>query len=254
MIQSNYLPWKGYFDIIASVDTFIFYDCTKYTKNDWRNRNIIYTKNGKQWLTIPVTASAVNLCVDEVCFNSFKWQREHAKSLQNGYSRSPFFFQLEELIQKFYIDRQWESLSILNIELTSWICKKIGINTRLCNARELKGHQPYNYLNKHEPLSPYDKNINKIKNILNILEPIGTTEYLTGPRTSNYITGNEYMFHNKHIKLTYKQYPNYPEYKQLSTPFEQAVSIVDMIANIDWIEILSYIKSPSNVEFSDGIK
>ena len=42
--QSNYIPWKGYFDMIASVDIFVVYDEVQYTKNDWRNRNLIKTK------------------------------------------------------------------------------------------------------------------------------------------------------------------------------------------------------------------
>lgn len=54
IIQSNYIPWKGYFDIINCVDEFILYDDVQYTKRDWRNRNIIKTKDGLKWLTIPV--------------------------------------------------------------------------------------------------------------------------------------------------------------------------------------------------------
>ena len=54
ILQSNYVPWKGYFDLIASVDEFIIYDDVQYTKNDWRNRNQIKTPTGRQWLTIPV--------------------------------------------------------------------------------------------------------------------------------------------------------------------------------------------------------
>ena len=54
ILQSNYIPWKGYFDLIASVDEFVFYDDVQYTTNDWRNRNRIKTPQGVQWLTIPV--------------------------------------------------------------------------------------------------------------------------------------------------------------------------------------------------------
>ena len=54
ILQSNYIPWKGYFDIISKVDEFIFYDEVQYTKHDWRNRNRIKTSNGLIWLTIPV--------------------------------------------------------------------------------------------------------------------------------------------------------------------------------------------------------
>ncbi|MDE5878487.1 MAG: WbqC family protein, partial [Desulfovibrio sp.] len=54
IIQSNYIPWRGYFDFIHSVDLFIFHDTIQYTKQDWRNRNRIKTNSGDKWLTIPV--------------------------------------------------------------------------------------------------------------------------------------------------------------------------------------------------------
>ena len=52
--QSNYIPWRGYFDAINSVDEFIVYDDVQYTKRDWRNRNKIKTPSGEMWLTIPI--------------------------------------------------------------------------------------------------------------------------------------------------------------------------------------------------------
>jgi hypothetical protein len=224
ILQSNYLPWKGYFDIIASVDTFVFYDCVKYTKNDWRNRNVIYTKNGKQWLTIPVAASAAKLSIDEVCLIDSRWQQVHAKSLRMGYSQAPFSAHLDELIQTFYIDRQWEGLSTLNIELITWICKKVGISTELRNAREF-------------PLKE-----GRVERLLGILDALGATEYLSGPGAASYLDGLENLFHERGIELKYKDYSNYPVYNQISKPYESAVSIVDMIANLDWLEILKYIK------------
>ena len=54
ILQSNYIPWKGYFDLIAHVDEFILYDDMQYTRRDWRNRNLIKTPQGTQWLTVPV--------------------------------------------------------------------------------------------------------------------------------------------------------------------------------------------------------
>ena len=42
--QSNYLPWRGYFDLIRSADELILLDCVQYTRRDWRNR--IKTSSG----------------------------------------------------------------------------------------------------------------------------------------------------------------------------------------------------------------
>ena len=50
IVQSNYIPWKGYFDLIRSVDEFILYDDMQFTKRDWRNRNRIKTANKLIWL------------------------------------------------------------------------------------------------------------------------------------------------------------------------------------------------------------
>ena len=54
VLQSNYIPWRGYFDIMHDADVFVFYDDVQYTVNDWRNRNRVKTANGVVWLTIPV--------------------------------------------------------------------------------------------------------------------------------------------------------------------------------------------------------
>jgi hypothetical protein len=39
ILQSNYITWKGYFDMIAGVNEFILCDDTQYTRHDWHNRN-----------------------------------------------------------------------------------------------------------------------------------------------------------------------------------------------------------------------
>ena len=43
IVQSSYIPWKGYFDLIRAVDEFVLYDEVQFTKRDWRSRNRIKT-------------------------------------------------------------------------------------------------------------------------------------------------------------------------------------------------------------------
>src|SRR3954469_16903743 len=94
VLQSNYVPWKGYFDLIHDADLFVFYDEVKYTKNDWRNRNKIFTTNGVQWLTIPISKDAVKQKISQVEIKDNGWQELHYKSLFFGYKSAPFFNQL----------------------------------------------------------------------------------------------------------------------------------------------------------------
>lgn len=223
ILQSNYVPWRGYFDIINDVDVFVFYDCVKFTKNDWRNRNVIYTKNGKQWLTIPVSSASTKLVIDEVVLPDTRWQQTHAKALSVGYGKAPHFAQLEEIICEFLVQREWSSLSDLNRQMIETICRRLGCRTSIRNAREF-------------PLAD-----DRVERLLGILEELGATEYISGPAAATYLDGRKHLFQDRGIRLTYKHYAPYREYRQLRQPYEPAVSIIDAIANLHWTEIPNYI-------------
>src|SRR5664280_3071364 len=90
ILQSNYIPWKGYFDLINSVDEFILYDTAQFTKNDWRNRNTIKTPQGILWLTIPVRHN-FGQTIQETRVSDPSWGRRHWATLLQNYARAPHF-------------------------------------------------------------------------------------------------------------------------------------------------------------------
>ena len=124
VLQSNYLPWKGYFDIIHSADLFIFYDDIQFTKNDWRNRNKIKTQSGPAWLTIPVGGD-LNRLINEVTLQDQRWAVKHLKSIQQYYSRAPFFKRYQDFLEDVYLNRQWSHLSKLNQYLIQHIAHDV---------------------------------------------------------------------------------------------------------------------------------
>lgn len=223
ILQSNYIPWKGYFDLIHDADVFVFYDCVKYTKNDWRNRNKIVTPNGVQWLTIPISSKATHLMIDEVKIENNFWQEKHFKTLYYAYKSAPYFHQLEELITDYLIEKKWNYLSELNQYLIKKIAHKLSISTEFRNAMEFK------------------LNGDRVDKLISILNELNATTYISGPSAKDYLTGKEYLFKENNIELIYKNYPSYLPYKQFSDNFENYVSIVDMIAHIRWDEISNYI-------------
>ena len=82
ILQSNYLPWKGYFDLIASVDEFVFYDDVQYTRRNWRNRNRIKTPQGPAWLTVPVEVKGkYHQAVDETRIQGRDWAGQHLRAI-----------------------------------------------------------------------------------------------------------------------------------------------------------------------------
>ena len=54
IMQPTFLPWLGYFQLINSVDKFVFLDDVQYSKGSWHNRNQILLSGKKQWITIPI--------------------------------------------------------------------------------------------------------------------------------------------------------------------------------------------------------
>jgi WbqC-like protein family len=223
ILQSNYIPWKGYFDLINDADEFIFYDEVKYTKNDWRNRNKIKTPQGDQWLTVPIHKDAVKQKISEVKIDSSEWQSLHHKTLLYNYKRAPFFHQLEPFLNEVYLNHQWRSLSELNCFSIKYIAKLLNIKTMFTDVKQ------------------YNLEGERVNRLINIIKQAQASIYISGPSAKNYLAEHEHLFEDNGIELRYKNYFDYPEYKQMHTPFSHAVSVLDMIANLPLAEINNYI-------------
>lgn len=211
VIQSNYIPWKGYFDIIHDVDLFVFYDDVQYTKNDWRNRNRIKSTGGSSWLTIPVSfCSGQNVC--DVVLSDKRWQRKHWKSLNQSYSSAPYFKNYRSELECVYMDTEWTNLSALNQYLTRLIAERfLGLTTSFADSRtyELQGSSD--------------------ARLLDLLTKLKASVYISGPSATNYIQKEE--FDKLGIEIVYKDYGGYPEYPQKYPPFDHAVTVLDLLFN-----------------------
>lgn len=228
VLQSNYIPWKGYFDLINDADVFVYYDEVQYTKNDWRNRNKIYSANGEQWLTIPILKDAVKQKISEVKIMDNSWQQLHHKSIYYAYKKAPFFSQIEPLINEVYLEREWLSLVELDRYLIEKISNMIGIQTRFVDSKN------------------YDLSGERVERLMNILIQLGATQYISGPSAKDYLSGSEYLFEQNKIELIYKDYSSYPQYKQMREPFLHSVSILDLLVNVKLDKVKDYIWNKQN--------
>lgn len=211
ILQSNYIPWKGYFDIIDSVDEFIFHDDLQYTKNDWRNRNKIKTDKGLVWLTIPCGTDTKRLICD-VQLNDNSWQKKHWNIIQQYYCKAPFFKEFKDFFKDIYFGKQYTNLSDMNQYIIIKISQELlGIKTVFKDSREFK--------------------LTKAKGdrVLELLKKTGSSYYLSGPAAKDYIDEN--LFKEADIELEWMDYSGYKEYPQLFPPFEHGVTILDLIFN-----------------------
>lgn len=208
-IQSNYIPWKGYFDFIHESDLFVFYDDVDYTRKDWRNRNKIKTPQGTCWLTIPVRPPVGQL-ICEVEITDHQWQAEHWKSIRHYYGKAPFFALYQPFFEDFYCYHQWTNLSELNQYLITKIAQDLlGIRTQFADSRSLALQGQ------------------KLDRVLDMVRKVNCSTYLIGPAARSYI--KTVRFDEIGVALRWKDYSGYPQHPQFFPPFEHGVSILDLL-------------------------
>lgn len=229
IIQSSYIPWKGYFDFIDSVDEFVLLDDVQYVRRDWRNRNLLKTKDGLKWLTISVEAKGhYESAIDEIHIADPKWMDAHLATLKHVYGRASAFSSTWAWLEPAYEGlRGIPLLTTINERLMQAIMDKLGIVTPIRRSREFA--------------PPLGKN----ERLLSICKDLGATEYLSGPAARHYIDTD--LWHAAGIDVKFKSYEGYREYRQLYNPFEHGVSILDVLFNCG-DEAPTYIKSSRDAE------
>lgn len=212
IVQSNYIPWKGYFDLINLVDEFVLFDDMQYTIRDWRNRNKIKTLNGLMWLTIPIQVKGgYYQKIRETVISDPMWNRRHWKSIVQNYSKAKYFHTFRELFEELYLRPNERFLSQINYRFLAAICEILGITTKLSWSMDYRLVE------------------GKTERLIDLCKQAGATEYISGPTAKGYI--DEELFGQEGISLKYIDYSGYPEYNQLFPPFEHRLSIIDLILN-----------------------
>ena len=210
IIQSNYIPWKGYFDIINYVDEFVLFDDVQYTRRDWRNRNKIKTANGTTWLTIPVNTKGKYLQkINETRVLDCAWQHKHLKALQLNYKNSLYYDEVIDLLGKLYF-KDYTMLSEVNAYFIKEICSYLGITTHISCSSE------------------YKLDSGKNERLLSIAQQTNSNIYVSG-RSASYL--DDQLFKDQNIDLEWFDYPEYPKYEQHWGNFVHEVSIIDTLFN-----------------------
>lgn len=210
--QSNYIPWKGYFDAINSVDEFIIFDEMQFTRRDWRNRNKIVTPVGLQWLTVPVEVKGKYYqTINETRVSDPRWGIKHWNAIRANYARAPHFERLSGLLESLYLESDEVLLSRINQNFIAAINKYLGIDTVISRCEE------------------YGVVEGKNERLIDLCIKAGASEYLTGRAAQHYLDVE--LFAEAKIKVKWIDYSDYPVYHQLGGNFDHKVSILDLLLN-----------------------
>lgn len=209
IVQSNYIPWKGYFDLINMVDEFILLDDVQFTRRDWRNRNCIKVAGGTAWLTIPVRGAGRRQRICETVVHSRDWAAKHWKSIRQWYAKAPCFAAYCAQFEELYLDCPEEYLSRINYRFINAICRMLGIRTPLTWSMD------------------YSVKCKGSERLVELCRRCGAQEYLSGPKAHSYL--DERLFEEAGIRVRWMDYSGYRPYPQRFPPFDHHVSILDLI-------------------------
>ena len=220
IIQSSYIPWRGYFAMIADCQAFVFLDSVQFTRRDWRTRNTIKSSNGPLWLSIPVKQKGnFHASIDAIEIAEPGWTKKHVRSIESNYRRAAAFDAVFPALNEAYAAIEQEtSLSAVNRKLTNALCHVLAIETPLLRDVDLLPRVDL------EAMDPTDR-------LVNLAKAAGGTEYLSGPSARSYL--DEGRFAAAGLKVAWMDYGACTiPHRQLWGEFEPAVSIVDPLLNL----------------------
>ena len=223
IVQSSYIPWKGFFDLANSADELILLEDAQYTRRDWRNRNRIKTSQGLRWLTIPVKSKGRYLQrIDEVEVSDERWRHDHWRTLVHSYAAAPCFDLYRERVEELYLGSPEPRLSAINRRVVEAVLDLLGSRTRISASTDYRpgGHRS--------------------DRLVSLCRQAGAATYLSGPTARSYL--DEDLFAGAGIEVEYIDYSGYPEYPQVHPPFDHRVSVLDLLFNTG-TEAPRYMKS-----------
>lgn len=210
IIQSNYIPWRGFFDLIARCDVYVIYDSVQYSKNHWHNRNRLKSPKGPSWVTIPIISNFGQPI--EAVEISQPWAEKHWNFVDTNYRKAPYFDALAPGIKSLFDACSRERLlTNINEIMLRGISDQLGIATTIVRD------------------SAFHTTGVRTDRLVDLCLKAGATHYLSGPSAKSYL--EEEKFAEAGIVVEWMTYPDYPEYPQLWGAFEPALSIVDLLLN-----------------------
>ncbi|MEJ6481791.1 WbqC family protein [Nostoc punctiforme UO1] len=213
--QPTYLPWLGYFELIAKSDVFVFLDNVQCVKQSWHNRNRLKGNEDQLiWLTVPVKTHPLDtpLFKIQISHNSSVWRRKHLGTIQACLGSTDYFHTIFPLIQEL-INYEYEYLVDLNISLIKLFADLLGLSPNFVKASDL---------------NPQGR---RTEMLVNLCQQLDADYYYSPMGSKVYLEEEKHLFIEEGIKLNYQTW-EHPYYSQRGKSFVSHLSILDTLMNI----------------------
>lgn len=215
IMQPTFLPWLGYFNLIHSVDTFIFLDDVQLDKRSWQTRNRLFTGHTVNWVSCPIQKASRNTRIcDAYISHNTDWQSKLIKTITHSYAKAPFFDDCAELLSVIH-DAPTDTLSNFNQHIIVFIASRMGLNVNFITASTLQCGGK------------------KSHHLLALCKAVNANNYYSPRGSKNYIE-EEGVLYSALDSVEYQDFVPKPYSQYHCSDFESHLSIVDAVANIGW--------------------
>jgi len=213
IMQPTYLPWLGYFNMMAQVDLFVLLDNVQFAKKSWQQRNRIKTSQGELMLTVPViSAQRFDQRISETIINSeSQFAKKHVKSIELAYGKAPYATDHLSEVAELIMSGE-DHLARFAGDLIRWFTRTVDIDTRIINASELHATGESTALT------------------VNQLVELGADTFIAAEGSRPYVSA-EPAFAQSGIEVVFQEYAH-PVYEQLHGPFISHLAAIDALLNV----------------------
>jgi hypothetical protein len=212
IMQPYFMPYIGYFQLIAAVDKFVIYDDVQFIKGGWINRNRLLSNGKAMNFNVEMSGASANKKINEIELSkNQKWKMKLLKTISQSYSKAPNFKEVYPLFEAIILYTPENGLladyvtnGILSICNFLDISTKIGLTSSVYENEVLSGQERVLDICRKEECSLY-------------LNPIGGVDLYSTE-----------VFNDNKMDLKFIKTCNI-SYSQTKHEFVSSLSILDII-------------------------
>lgn len=211
IMQPYLFPYSGYFQLINSVDYFVFYDDVNYITRGWINRNRILLAGEEHLFSVPLSKASQNLRINEVRVNIDEhWLKKFSRTIQCAYSKAPNYARVFEVVMN-VVCQQHHSVADLSISSIQAVCRYLDLPFKA---------------NRSSHCSPHSIDMERAERLVTITRETGFDTYVNSEGGKHLYEKSQ--FASDGVDLLFCCGESVP-YLQFGHIFRPGLSIIDML-------------------------
>lgn len=216
IMQPTWLPYLGYFQLIAAADVFVFLDDVQFARRSWQSRNRILSPGGEeQMLTVPVKKADREAPIADIEIDDGQpWRPKHLNALRHAYAARPHFAEGQAFMEDQLARHAHGRLADLTCGLIEAAADRMGLSTPFVRASTLgcPGHRS--------------------DHLLALCRAVGGDAYLSPTGSAGYME-EDGVFAAASFPVSFKSFEarEYPQGREDFTPY---MGFIDALVNVGW--------------------